>query len=98
MTTVRNSGELFGELRAGSFLEGVFHLSETEFLRGKLAGGAEEIFGELREKTRERRGKRRRSFQLKRVAGCLAWEELTEEFIQLKEEIIEERGILRYVC
>ena len=31
-----------------------------------MAGGAEEIFGELREKTRERRGKRRRSFQLKR--------------------------------
>ena len=58
MTTVRNSGELFGELGAGSFLEGVFHLSETEFLRGKLTGGAEEIFGELREKTREREGER----------------------------------------
>ena len=58
---MRNSGELFGELGAGSFLEGVFHLSETEFLRGKLAGGAEEIFGELREenKERERQGRRK---------------------------------------
>ena len=53
-------------LGQGASWRGFFHLSETEFLRGKLAGGAEEIFGELREKTRERRGKRRRSFQLKR--------------------------------
>ena len=43
-------------------------------------------------------GKRRGSFELRKVAGCLAWERLIEEFIQLKEEIIEERSILRYVC
>ena len=39
LTTVRDSGEYFLGAWAGSFLEGVFHLSKTEFLRGRQAFG-----------------------------------------------------------
>ena len=40
-------------------------------------------------------GNERRFFQLRKVASCLAWEGLTKEFIQLEEEITEERSICR---
>ena len=40
-------------------------------------------------------GKERRFFQLRKVAGYLAWEGLTKEFIQLEEEITEEMSICR---
>ena len=64
---MRDSGEFFLGAWAGSFLEGVFHLSKTEFLRGRQAfgcRGAEEKFGEQRgeffgELRKEKKGEKR---------------------------------------
>ena len=55
---MRKAGELFGELWAESFLEGVFYLSETEFLRRREAFSccflAEGRSHSLEQRTRER--------------------------------------------
>ncbi|RVW13132.1 hypothetical protein CK203_110217 [Vitis vinifera] len=46
------------------------------------------IFGRRRKRLEEKT-------ELRNVAGCVAWEGLTEDFIQLEEEITEERSVCR---